>query len=116
MGGPYIDDVSILMDTGLDTPVVTIKRMGTSDIRLDWPADPDATSFEVWRGTNSPYFAPGETCTAPACTSVTTNSAVYPGDSGSTANNYTYVVRAVKGSAKSAPSQRTGEFDFALTR
>ncbi len=116
LGGPYIDDVSILMDTGLDTPAVKIKRSGASDIRLDWPADPDATAFEVWRGTNSPYFTPGTTCTAPACTSVTTNYFVDTGASGNTTNNYSYVVRGVKGTYKSADSNRTGEFDFSLTK
>ena len=115
--GPFIDDIT-LRKLPLAAPVVTIGRSGSSDIRLEWPANPDAAAYEVWRAANSPYFAPGADCAAApsACSLVTTNYYVHSGGSGSTADNYTYVVRAVQGAVKSLPSNRTAEFDFTLVK
>lgn len=124
-GGAYIDDIAI-SKLPLDAPVVGISRSG-ANITLQWPKVDGATQYEVWRGVNNPYFAPGADCAgAPTvCTIVKqgaggTASYTHTGGSGNTTNNYTYVVRSV-GSAngfavRSVGSNRVGEFDFALTR
>jgi hypothetical protein len=120
LAGPFVDDVTISKDV-LDPPAVSISRSG-SNVTLQWPAVAGATSYEVWWGTNTPYFGVGANCaTTPAsCTVINapTNppSFTQAGGSGNTTNNHTYLVRAVSGISKSAPSNRTGEFDYALTR
>lgn len=113
--GPFIDNITV-SKLSLAVPDVSISRSG-SDIRLDWTADTNATGYEVWWGVNAPYFELGmEDCsTASNCATGTTP----PHDHFnpvSTANNYTYVVRAVKGLSRSAPGNRVSEFDFALVR
>ena len=106
-------------------PVVTITKSG-SDVRLTWPHvkkdtlgnDVTVTSYEVWRSTK-PYFTPGPGDPAivrlpdvlpPFGSTVTTT------DSGvlTAGVSYTYVVRAVAGSAVSASSKRVGAFVFGI--
>lgn len=116
-GGAFIDDIRITRQL-LDPPVVTITR-SDSNIILNWPAVAEATAYEVWRGVNAPYFTPGTDCAAsPSCTVVNAPAHAYThtGGSGSTASNYAYAVLAVKGTARSTPSKRLGEFDFSLVR
>ncbi len=115
LGGAFVDDVSISQRV-LDAPVVTIKLSG-ANVTLEWPAVTDAASYEVWWGTNAPYFTPGVSCSAaPNCATVVApqQSFVHQGASGGTGSNYTYQVRAVTGTARSSESARVGEFDFAL--
>ncbi len=116
-GGAFVDDI-ILTKLPLDAPTVTISR-SASTITLDWPAVTNATAYEVWRGVDAPYFAPGSNCAASStCTVVNAplHTYTHTGGSGSTADNYTYIVLAVKSNARSARSNRVGEFDFALVR
>ncbi len=117
-GGAFVDDIT-LTKLPLDPPAVTISRSG-SNITLDWPAVTNATAYEVWRGGNAPYFAPGSDCAASSTTCTVVNAPLHAythtGGSGSTTTNTTYVVLAVKGNARSAQSDRVGEFDFSLVR
>lgn len=109
--GAFIDNITI-SKLPLAAPAVTISRSG-STINLSWAAVPNATGYEVWRGINDPYFTPGTTCPATNCAVVTSPS--YPhANPVSTTDNYTYVVRAVKGNVKSLPTNRVSEFDYTL--
>ncbi len=111
LGGAFIDNITI-SKLPLTAPAVTISRSG-STINLSWTAVSGATGYEVWWGINTPYFAPGTTCPATNCAVVA--APPYPHTNPvSTANNYTYVVRAVKGNSRSAPGNRIGEFDYTL--
>lgn len=116
-GGAFVDDITLSRRL-LDAPAVTIGR-SSSNITLDWPAVADAVTYEVWWGVNAPYFTPGSDCAASLTCEVVpapTHSFTHTGASGSAADNHAYVVRAVKGSAKSADSNRAGEFDFTLVK
>ena len=121
LAGPFIDSITI-SKSPLAAPVVSIAREGVSDIKLQWPAVTDATSYEVWWGVNNPGFSPRASCadTPTSCKAVTSASYVHTGAGGSPADNYTYIVRAIKavanGAVRSAFSDRVGEFDFELTR
>lgn len=94
-------------------PTLGIQLSG-SDVVLTWTAVSGA-SYEVWRAANSPYFAPGVACAAPDCTAVTTTTWSHTGAANNVADNFVYVVIAVTAAGRSAPSNRVGEFDFALT-
>ncbi len=109
-------------------PAVSIARSGSSAV-LSWSAvtqdvfgQPTAvTSYLIWRST-TPYFDPNRpNCN---CRRVATTSALTWTDTGAigpitpigdTANNYFYVVQAANSAGHSVPSNRVGEFDFALT-
>ena len=111
--GAFIDNITI-SKLPLAPPAVTISRSG-SNVTLDWTADANATGYEVWWGINDPYFTPGTSCPGTNCAVVATPP--YPHNNPvSTTDNYTYVVRAVKGNIKSQPTNRVSEFDFALVR
>lgn len=113
LGGAFVDDITIEKQV-LDAPAVTISRSG-SNIVLSWAPVDGATGYQVWWGVNAPYFTPGSTC--PAATCAISTGVSYPhANPVDAANNYTYVVLAVKGAVRSAPTNRVGEFDFNLTR
>lgn len=118
LGGAFIDDINI-SKLPLTAPVTSIGH-SNSDVTLSWASVAEATSYEVWRATNTPYFTPGTDCAAPpagmTCTLVSTTSHTDTGALGSTTNNYSYVVLSVTGNIKSHASNRVGEFDFSLTR
>jgi len=111
LGGAFVDNITI-SKLPLAAPAVTISRSG-SNVTLDWTADANATGYEVWWGINDPYFTPGATCPGTNCAVVAAPPYLHTNPV-STANNYTYVVRAVKGNSRSAFSNRTGEFDYTL--
>lgn len=116
LAGPFLDDVT-LRKVPLSAPTVSISRSG-SNINLNWSSNPNAASYEIWRAANAPYFTPGANCAAqPAtCTSQAGAGFTHSGGSGSVAENFTYVVVAVNGGIRSLPTNRVGEFDFALVR
>jgi len=111
LGGAFVDNITI-SKLPLAPPAVTISRSG-SNVTLDWTADANATGYEVWWGINDPYFTPGATCPGTNCAVVAAPPYLHTNPV-STANNYTYLVRAVKGNSRSAFSNRTGEFDYTL--
>jgi serine protease AprX len=95
---------------------VTISRAGSGQVALAWSGVTGAGKYRVtWDA--APYFMPGETCDAGTCSEVTVTSFVHtsPGNLGA---NYTYVVQPVAtcGTVQAAPSNRVGEFDYALVR
>ena len=82
----------------------------TNDVQLTWSG---SGVFDVWRG-DSPYFSPGDSGSVLIGDDVTspfTSTAVL----GDPAVNYTFLVLAQSACGASGPSNRTAEFDFALT-
>lgn len=85
-------------------------------VRLTWPDDPAVCSYEVYRGT-TPYFDPATAGTLLHVVGQTDPTQYDVANATGNPNvNASYVVRAVNCSGLSAAdSNRTGEFDFALT-
>ncbi len=124
-GGDVLEAQTAAQDFALDAiaPVtdLSITRSGT-DAQLSWsvPGD-EVESYELWRGT-TPYFVAApvdgeatpvdmEMCALIGDTITCTNAAAI----GDPAVNYFYLVLAVGASGdRSVPSNRVGEFDFAL--
>ncbi len=101
-------------------PTLTISRSG-DDVLLSWTHDPAFAGYQVWYSTQ-PYFVPGAVCDAPpagmACAAVTapTSSFTHIGAAADTANNHAYLLLGVDAAGqRSDPSNRVGEFGFALT-
>ncbi len=93
----------------LDSVVPSISLMAPT-VDLNWSAVSGATSTNIYRAQNDPYFTPGSV-------HANTSDLFYSESAaGNPANNYTYIVRAVGcgGAVESADSQRLGEFDFAI--
>lgn len=90
--------------------VVAARRPGANDVQLTWGG---SGLFDVWRGT-SPYFTPGDAGSERIGDDVTSPFTA-TGVLGSPAVNYSFLVLAQNGCGASGPSNRTGEFDFALT-
>ena len=86
-----------------------------NDVKLTW-TDTGADFYDVWSSSNAPYFTPGVSCALSAnCTTVTTNNHSATGNIGNPAENISYLVVARSScGATAAPSNLTGEFDFAL--
>ncbi len=97
-------------------PVIAVAADGT-DAVLSWPHQPPDTAYQVWRHT-SPYFMPeGEG--ALVDTLADTGSAMSYPDAGRIGDpdvNHFWVVRGVIAGGASGPSNRVGEFDFALVK
>ncbi len=86
-------------------------------VQLDWSAVPGAFNYQVWRNADDPYFAPGAACTeANGCTWKSDTTFAHAGGLGNTAVNNSYLVLPASacGAVQTAPSNRTGDFDFAL--
>ncbi len=111
-------------------PTLTIAA-STDAAGLSWPHQLDSAAYEVWRAT-APYFDPA----ADEGVLVTTVEAGFRGAAGppiafaddgtlpgpgavtvigDPGTNYFWLIRARNGDGVSGPSNRTGEFDFALT-
>ncbi len=115
--------------TGYDFALVPIPAV--TDLRVEWSVaglqlgwtalSGNVTGYELWRGT-APYFVPGTegieifptACTQAGAIVTCTDAAAAIGDP--TVNHF-YVAYAIgAGGGRSLPSNRGGEFDFALTR
>ena len=100
------------------TPAVVtgqnMTRINASEVMLTWHAAAGATSYEVWRGVNDPYFALDAECSNPEpyeC-GVTTNLSSTHQQQVGPGNFYTYAVLAVNdcGTAVFPPGSRVAEF------
>ena len=88
---------------------VAIGDAGSGDARLNWSGP---GTYDVWKS-SAPYFQvgdPGATLDGDEVTSPYTASGVI----GDAATNYFFLVIAQNDCGISSPSNRTGEFDFAL--
>jgi hypothetical protein len=97
-------------------PDVSIERSGDFDALLRWQHVDPNTAYEIWRHT-SPYFDSDQG----EGTRLSTETAVAGemtykdvGAVGSETQNYFYVLRGYVGGGASGPSNRVGEFDYAL--
>lgn len=95
--------------TAPGNPVLAIRALSASTARLSWTAVAGIAEYRLYRDA-APYFAPAE----PAY-HVTTALSYDDAALGNPAENHYYVVRAAcANNFASTPSNRTGEFDFAL--
>ena len=88
-------------------------------VTLSWKDEPQHDSYEIWRST-SPYFLPGDPGSEkrgelPAPTEGVDLTFDDTDAAGDAANNYAYVIRGINAYGAGDVSNRTGEFDFALT-
>ncbi len=109
-GGPNAYNVATDWRGSLSVAAPTISVAGT-DVQLDWAAVSGATSYNIYRSQDDPYFTPGT-----VYANTTTMPWTDPSAAGNPAYNHYYIVRAVgcDGSVESANSQRLGEFDFGI--
>jgi hypothetical protein len=91
----------------LATPVVTATRW-EAYVYLSWSAVPNATAYDVYRWLNDPYFTP----VSPYVTVYGT--AILDPVLGDVNIHHFYFVRAINSYDSSCPSNRAGEFEFAL--
>lgn len=98
-----------------DAPTDLTATLNGSQIDLDWSDVSGASSYNIYRGPEAYFDIAGETpITSPTASSYSdadddaSNNVIGDPD-----NNYFYVVTAL-GSPESGPSNRVGEFDFAL--
>lgn len=93
-------------------PVLRILKLNAADVRLSWTASSGAATYQLHRKT-VPYFVP-----VPPAYRVTGGLSYDDlGALGNPAANHYYVVQSACDSGfSSQPSNRVGEFDFALVR
>lgn len=101
-------------ETGLQAPTGLTATHGGTQIELDWSEVAGASSYNVYRGTTA-YF--DISSSSPIASPVASNYDDIDEDGsnnviGDPDNNYFYAVTAT--SPETAPSNRVGEFDFAL--
>ncbi len=96
---------------GPSVPELSIEALNDSTARLSWTESVGATSYELFRDTD-PYFIPtGTVLISQTLLSYDDSSAL-----GDAEDNHAYVVKAVSASGmRSAPSNRVGEFETALS-
>lgn len=99
--------------TGMAASVVD-----SDTVRLEWDAAAGATSYEVWRATDNPYFDPtGLDCANPApYTCAETANTFYEAlDLGNAGENYSYMLRALNTCGPGPiAAKAVGEFDYLL--
>ncbi len=97
---------------------VAIGKLNPTTIRLTWPVVTNASKYQVWRNASNPYFLPGPSCTGGNGCSEVAGTSYDDAALGSAASNTTYLVQPVAGcgAIQPAPSNRTGEFEFALVK
>ncbi|MCU0507023.1 MAG: C39 family peptidase [Anaerolineae bacterium] len=99
---------------------LAITKATNPNVTLSWSPVAGAAQYEIWSANNAPFFTPGANCASPApfACQVITGSSLTTAALGSTANNYTYVAKAINtcGNRSASLSNRTAEFEFALTR
>ncbi|MCP4212925.1 MAG: hypothetical protein GY764_15815 [Halieaceae bacterium] len=88
---------------------VAIDDAGGGTAQLGWSG---SGLYDVWRS-GDPYFGAGDGGSTQEVDDVTSPHHV-PGAIGDPANNHYFLVLAQTGCGTSGPSNRTGEFDFAL--
>lgn len=111
----FIDNAWSVYNGGstLFLPSITIARLNAADLRLSWSHDWDVSWYRVWRGT-APYFTPsGPTPRALVDAAPWQYDDV--GALGDAGSNYFYLVEDVLSDGILSVTNRTGEFDFALT-
>ena len=113
----YVDDVALAANP-LGPLAVSAARNGGL-VRLAWQHAAPYTGYAVWRS-ESPYFLPGEAksekrADVPPPATGTPTSYDDAGATGNAAQNFFYLVRG-SGAGSTRISNRTGEFDFPLTR
>ena len=93
---------------------VSITLTNTTDVTLSWPDQSAACQYDVYRDL-TPYFDPA-TLTPAASLTPPDSTHTFANDAGNPAENHYYLVQAIGCTdAHASPSNRTGEFDFALT-
>ena len=112
----YVDDVALAANP-LPPLAISAAKNGTL-VRLTWQHASPYTGYEVWRSTSA-YFLPGAPgaqlrANVPLPGSGTQVRYDDAGAVGDATANYFYVVRG-SGAGVTRSSNRTGEFDFALT-
>lgn len=97
-------------------PVISIAADGAKAV-LSWPHQPPDTAYQVWRDT-LPYFLPAGEGTLVDTLAATGGPMTFddPNRVGNPDVNHFWVVRGVLAGGASGPSNRVGEFDFALVR
>lgn len=102
--------------TPVAAPTVAISQ-NSADAALSWPHVAPNTSYEVWRDT-SPYFQPSGQGMLVQTLAAAPGVMFWPDTNkiGDPTTNYFWVVRGVLAGGASGPSNRVGEFDFALTQ
>ncbi|MCB0000260.1 MAG: hypothetical protein KDE56_31060, partial [Anaerolineales bacterium] len=95
--------------TAVSAATPAIEATASNQVKLSWSTVPNATSYNIYRSTNAPYFAP-------TTSYATANNSPWYDDNaiGTAGSNYFYIIRAVGSCGESGDSQRKGEFDFAL--
>jgi len=88
---------------------VAISIASSTDATLTWTA---GGIYDVWQGT-SPYFSPGDADSTRIGENVTPDMTLN-NILGNTASQYSFLVLTANGCGVSGPSNRTGEFDFAV--
>lgn len=85
-----------------------------SDVDLSWD-DVSMPSYEVWRGTYA-YFEPGDSFSTLLTTTASTSYTDTTAAVGNTSTNHFYIIVGKNANGKvTYVSDRTGEFDYALT-
>ena len=119
-----------------EPPYIFIMRSGSS-AKLSWEHVLESDYYEVWRSDGLPYFDPAASqgnriADLPAGAYGAGSIVEYPDDGidrfaadgtvgpvtviGDPAHNYFWVVRGRNGDGASEPSNRVGEFDFAVVK
>lgn len=95
-------------------PVVSIGKSATTAV-LTWQHLDPNSKYEVWRGT-APYFAPPDEGTKVDTIAATPGTMTFndPNRIGNPDENHFWVTRGWLNGGTSGPSNRVGEFDFAL--
>ena len=93
---------------------VAIDLVNGNDVALQWQHQDAACEYQIFREAQ-PYFDP-DVLTPVATLTAPTSSYAFADDVGNPAENHYYLVRAIGcASGNASPSNRTAEFDFALS-
>ncbi|MCA9994625.1 MAG: M23 family metallopeptidase [Anaerolineales bacterium] len=95
--------------TAVSAAAPLIETTVSNQVKLSWASVPNATSYNIYRSTNAPYFTPSTLYD-------TANTSPWYDDGaiGTPSSNYFYIIRAVGSCGESVNSQRLGKFDFAI--
>lgn len=98
-------------------PVISITAEYSPTAQLSWPQQAPDTSYQVWRDT-APYFLPADEGALVSTLAATGGAMTYDDANriGDPSVNHFWVVRGVVAGGASGPSNRVGEWDFALVK